>query len=449
MQVVHDPVNTAVETAPSEKNECEKKMTKCLKEILDNYQLPIQSEGRKVIEEFATSIQRSLVDKMHRIDPLFDAMHLAGKPKITGSVRHSLKVQNFNEFDVNLGLKLLINPENLRSVRIRESNVKGCKCFYTCTFPVRAWEWPLPRKCHRKSWRNIVEKFAIKGHLDERPQKWFLLKADGIRRWLQGLVARAIKELNAENWPGKSLVKQSRSGPAITLKIRLPPEISQRAKLHRDEENKFSIDLVPVILVPDEFIPTLDGYDKDNEFHLVPALPKVPPGQPPPPTFVFRGTFPTLETKHLEDRKVLKIVIRLLKVFRNENDLAPIASYYLVNLATTWDKRMKVKQNDVDGHLQDDKIGSIFVELLEILGKALRDGYLPMTLEPELNLIANLSEQFRTNSSSRLLGLTRRLKFAAEANNQSRVEKLLRRAFVKEKDDLYEALPFIHFLFND
>jgi hypothetical protein len=84
--------------------------------------------------------------------------------------------------------------------------------WFSYSFPRSAWTWPLPRARHRKAWRAIME--PVKGGDGDR----YRLRADGIRNWIQGLVHRALKEGKKKEKENFEVAKESRAGPAITLK---------------------------------------------------------------------------------------------------------------------------------------------------------------------------------------------------------------------------------------
>ena len=151
---------------------------------------------------------------------------------------------------------------------------------------------------------------------------------------MQGLIHRACRSGRLSDLGD---VSESRSGPAITLAY--SPKEGGICPI--------SIDVVPSIQLPDEiWQPTFD----DSVRHLLPAhferclvpvAPRVPPGAPPPPRHLLRGTFPHLEealyTK--EYKSVSLDVVRLLKVVRDENEWFGIASFFLENACTNYCER--------------------------------------------------------------------------------------------------------------
>ena len=77
--------------------------------------------------------------------------------------------------------------------------------WFHCRFPLAEWDFGKPRRHHRRVWRELYA--AKDGH------GW--LRADGIRRWMMGVVARALEGFRPENHEEtKDLagVKQTRSG---------------------------------------------------------------------------------------------------------------------------------------------------------------------------------------------------------------------------------------------
>ena len=191
-------------------------------------------------------------------------------------------------------------------------------------------QWPVPRARQRKAWRALFE--PVGGRVGGRVR----LRADGLRNWMQGLIHRVLQSGRLTDL---GAVTESRSGPAITLTFSPKGADDVGGGI-----SSISIDVVPSIQLPHEvWQPTFD----DSVRHLVPAhferclvpvAPRVPPGAPPPPRHLLRGTFPRLEEALYtrEYKSVALDVVRLLKVVRDENDWNGIASFFLENVCTNY-----------------------------------------------------------------------------------------------------------------
>lgn len=151
---------------------------------------------------------------------------------------------------------------------------------------------------------------------------------------MQGLIQRALQSGRLSDL---GVVTESRSGPAITL-------IFSPKGMKTDGIPSISIDVVPSIQLPEEvWRPTFDDTVRllvpaHFERCLVPVAPRVPPGAPPPPRHLLRGTFPRLEDALYtrEHKSVALDVVRLLKVVRDENEWSGIASFFLENVCTNY-----------------------------------------------------------------------------------------------------------------
>ena len=88
--------------------------------------------------------------------------------------------------------------------------------WYHCCFPVDQWQWPLPRKMHRRAWRNLFE--ARDG------QAW--LRADGIRHWMMGVVDRAWGNMEAGKLQDIQMIKETRSGATMCFFLPIAKDLS-------------------------------------------------------------------------------------------------------------------------------------------------------------------------------------------------------------------------------
>ena len=111
--------------------------------------------------------------------------------------------------------------------------------WFTCEFPSSAIKWPSPRGRRRKGWRALFERVPSPGDAGAAGDR-VRLRADGLRNWMQGLVHRALCRLRSAGLSDLGDVRESRSGPAITLAFS-PADM---------DVPSISIDVVPSILLP-------------------------------------------------------------------------------------------------------------------------------------------------------------------------------------------------------
>merc|ERR1719158_2732321 len=172
---------------------------------------------------------------MKDLDDFFVAMNPSFSLK--GSVKKKLKVGLADEFDLNLTMHLPLDESRMNEIKVEEAEDDLYASWFTCEFPSSAINWPTPRGRRRKGWRSLFERVSSS---EDAAGDQVRLRADGLRNWMQGLVHRALSRLRSAGLSDLGDVRESRSGPAITLAF----------SPARTDVPSISIDVVPSIQLP-------------------------------------------------------------------------------------------------------------------------------------------------------------------------------------------------------
>ncbi|GLH14161.1 Uncharacterized protein GBIM_18555 [Gryllus bimaculatus] len=171
---------------------------------------------------------------------------------------------------------------------------------------------------------------------------------DKFKSWMQGRVFKVLKAISVEG----TEVKQSSSGPAITLKIQ-----------HPLEDLKYSLDLVPSFLFTEKDWPKppvrgLPSSAKRKDWYVVP---KEPTSEEAP--VFWRMTFSTQEKELINNRGSVKHVIKLIKLLRDKENWINDLYSYAIKTVFLWECET------LDPDFWKQGIGFLFVYKLNIIGK--------------------------------------------------------------------------------
>ncbi|KAK7873058.1 hypothetical protein R5R35_000342 [Gryllus longicercus] len=263
----------------------------------------LSENERKKYTHNLEKILESIINQM-KTDETFKCLYR--NMGYTGSSYENLKISKPNEFDINL---MFVWPTD------------ACQVIYDTKQPGYV------------KLKINLENPALKKKRDEVPtfdkqiKKWIdkngFLMRDKFKSWMQGRVFKVLEAISVEG----TEVKQSSSGPAITLKIQQPLE-----------DLKYSLDLVPSFLFTEKDWPKppvrgLPSSAKRKDWCVVP---KEPTSEEEP--VFWRMTFSTQEKELINNRGSVKHVIKLIKM------LQKLVDVYLTDgkIMFYWDKKLNI-----------------------------------------------------------------------------------------------------------
>lgn len=140
------------------------------------------------------------------------------------------------------------------------------------------------------------------------------LKVNSFQGFFYGRFVKAIQKLGTGNPNATTILHYNPQGPAHTINV----------EAKEDKQFSYSVDFVPGILLNEEqsIIPIKGQWE---------AIPK--PNKKDNSVFnSFRASYYQQEHKIIEDKKQLKTALRLMKKFRDVNELDKIKSYFIKTL---------------------------------------------------------------------------------------------------------------------
>jgi len=182
------------------------------------------SKSNKIVEQF---VRYKLMNTMKEVDQLFKIMYR--DIYYTGSYYDGLRIENPDEYDLNIVLNLKLPRHTFRLVRNQSCSAGFVQL--QVDNPERTVSMNMPMY-------GLVQKFIKMLKSSGEDDKYFVMP-DAIRKWMNSVVDKALVELkkNKMNLNGIGIldVRRKTSGPATTLVIE-----------RECGSNNIDIDLVPV-----------------------------------------------------------------------------------------------------------------------------------------------------------------------------------------------------------
>ncbi|XP_044737675.1 cyclic GMP-AMP synthase-like [Chrysoperla carnea] len=349
--------------------------------------ISLNAEERKETNAFFYKFIPSFVNRMQDVDILFDSMFQS--ILYAGSYYEGLKIGKPDEYDLDLIFKLPINydaleitssPEKPGYVRIRISDLE-----------------------HRRLLKDQYwsERYKVMANwFDEN--KFFI--PDKFRYWLQSVVQKTI---NRYTYDSDQWICYSTSGPAITLHV-------------EKDDIEFSVDLVPVLQMQNRCPPSEicnirkskfleeDFYEENSEeedsvenkmlsWYVVPKPIKSGSNNTSGANLNWRLAFHDHEKKLISGNERLKPALRLLKKFRDSQNFAKIASYYLKTICLWELKKAKNKRLWTSGSLS-----KVFVHILKAFSEAIEICEIQYYWQKEHNLLSDINRSTIVDMGYRL-----------------------------------------------
>ncbi|KAK7873057.1 hypothetical protein R5R35_000342 [Gryllus longicercus] len=334
----------------------------------------LSENERKKYTHNLEKILESIINQM-KTDETFKCLYR--NMGYTGSSYENLKISKPNEFDINL---MFVWPTD------------ACQVIYDTKQPGYV------------KLKINLENPALKKKRDEVPtfdkqiKKWIdkngFLMRDKFKSWMQGRVFKVLEAISVEG----TEVKQSSSGPAITLKIQQPLE-----------DLKYSLDLVPSFLFTEKDWPKppvrgLPSSAKRKDWCVVP---KEPTSEEEP--VFWRMTFSTQEKELINNRGSVKHVIKLIKLLRDKENWINDLYSYAIKTVFLWECET------LDPDFWKQGIGFLFVYMLQkLVDVYLTDGKIMFYWDKKLNIIGKMKDSTRKNMRDRILIILKGLNSSLE-----------------------------------
>jgi len=296
-----------------------------LKEIYSNSISISESEKKMKVMLVQQFIKNDMIPIMKRTDIHFNILYQ--EIFHTGSYFDGLRVNNANEFDLNVLLKI---PGLKESAMLFED--KECDPgFATLKILGNVQEH---FDAQQKMYSNVE---LLKRKLLQQENNGWVLRPEKTRRWLQSILCKVLNGSELKQYYDKSGIQSislKESGPAMTLQILL--------------NSNCQVD------------------DNSPQWRL---------------------SFTDLEKKILYQHGCAKMVIKLLKYFRDCNpELQGLSSYSLKTLV------MLMIRKDPTFEWKEEKSPNIFLDSLTYLHQMLENEFLPFYFHPQSNVIEKLSK---------------------------------------------------------
>lgn len=270
------------------------------------------SERREYTEHY-NNVMQYIVAKLRERNTLFNSMFRTFE--LGGSYADGLKVAKPDEFDTDVILKL------------PGSAIRITKCPSKKDF--------VQIQILNKENSDLVRLMDEDGFLlQNEVLKWFtsildmVLYAETYENNVFNLITRGVRYE----------VKKSQSGPALTLKVKVPERFNEAGLPIR-----FDMDIVVSFLFErNDWIaakPYPEGVKQD--FYNWTAIPK--PDCSAPISRGFRASYRTIERDLINGRGKFKQVLRLFKKFRDTHGegLSNLKSYHIKTIFMLFDERLK------------------------------------------------------------------------------------------------------------
>ena len=364
-----------------------------LKEIYAKYISITDAEKRENVKvvEF---IKEVMIPLMKKQDILFDAMfHLVYH---SGSYYTGLRVNNANEFDLNFLLKLPIIDDSC--IQFNEDNCHPG--FTNCAIVGNLQDIIKPNFIH---FLPLLKSHILQNDMcPHRKKGIYLLKPGGLRQWLQSIVSRVLADHKlTQSYSANNIrcITPKTSGPAITLVITLV------------NGTQIDVDIVPIFRFNCRKILHLKvigaeltsywnkqgqrghsssgGLSLDDNFSVVPKTKNNLLHLPMTIiSYQWRLDFIDIEKRILYQMGCLKMVVKLLKYFRDCNHVIQGLSSYSIKTVV-----MLCIKEYPSYAWHEEKLSLYFLFALKKLNERLEQKCIPFYFHPNSNLLDNFEDR--------------------------------------------------------
>ena len=349
---------------------------------ISNMFISLQIDEVKKVNEQLQPVIVTLINHMKSEDSLFEKMYQ--QIVFCGSFYKGTKIEAPNEFDFNVTLKLPINYYYINYSSDRAGFIKISIEDNVQTRNIYTYK-DLTNTEIRQFNKLIDNNFV-------NPNKF--------RYWIKGIIDKVMNKLQKDGDKYRLLInnsytaniKKSESGPAITLIVNIP-----------DKTEDINVDLAPSlpfdINVIQKYIPKFDelkGFRNRNWFAIpVPVRTDCNDSDSSLASLYWRTAFSLQENEILARHGRVKQVIRLLKKFRNTQNMKNIASYYIETTCLN-------KLTELDTSINTISLSYFFFEMLKELQRVCEQGKLDYYWNKEYNLLSRISQIQMYNIAQRL-----------------------------------------------
>ncbi|GAB6022009.1 hypothetical protein CHUAL_006161 [Chamberlinius hualienensis] len=374
------PPNSNGGATTLEKAEKPESLKHILKEF-NNKRVRVSDEERKknmkILQELVLD---QFITAMKNADPLFKELYKENY--YTGSYYEGLKVSDANEFDLNMKLDL---PFKAEDVQIVYNNVPPGYAEYKIIKPLEVLLSRHPKWEIFKKLTSIMEG-------DRLSQK-------KINEWCQGVGDKALQQ-NRQKFEN---ITRSRHGPAFTLAIKM--------------ENKtlIDVDLVPVIQLK-KYPPSVRKVPQLKPDSVAFIVPKPTGNGANQTTTLFRISMPMVEREVIENKGCVKMLIRIFKAIRDNENWKSLASYFIKTVFMR-----EVEKNPTADYWSENRSDLLFIEMLKAFIEALKRKEINHYLFQKYNLISGINDSTIINIRQRLVLYLDK----AQSGNLAEFKKLL------------------------
>lgn len=363
------------------------KLEQILHEINRNFVRIEDDDRRRNVECFKTCVD-NMINRMKNVNQTFK--DLFQEVKYTGSFYEGSRVQEPNEFDINLVLRKPFD------VIIHEDN-------YT----------------HPGYVRLKLNQQVVQTTQNRDQCRWIqngFISAQAVNRWLEGVISTVFYQANAAGstigvngiYSVRVLTK---SGPAITLRMR-------HVNANRSTE-EIDVDFVPVFEFQHPTWPKKTrnippACSKSTKWCVTPKVEYDPSN--------WRLSFAFLEREMIHDKPNLKNIYRIMKRLRDCSvNLKNIKSYQIKSLFL-W------KVSLLGTEQWRKSMGRIFIMMLFELEDCLKSGEIPFFWDKRMNMIGMLRYELKRDMYGQI------------TNIRAKICRLLSENKIMELQDFMRAL---------
>jgi len=383
-------------TGPKEKTMAGSKTAVTVLQEVNAHHVKIDEQQRKetvkIVEMF---VKVELISRLKKLSPMFGILYR--EIGHTGSFYDGLRVADAKEFDLNLVFNLPV-PDAFLTVEDKKADQGFVRVGITKEMSVVLQQThPLAQR-EPEFTRTFLER-------DSNTGVNYLI-VDKMRRWMEGLLTKALDMPGDLAQFGIKGVTLRKSGPALTLLV------------DTLENGLVEIDLVPAFALKLSTLsnhPRIDSALKSmTGFYYV--IPKKSTKEVKNGDRQWRMSFPEQEKTMISQPglKCVKVVIKLLKTFRDKNQpLDGLSSY---SLKTVVMQMMKNKKY-LELWPSDKNLADLFILALETLHGYLVKGHIPHIYDAQSNLLWNMNSDTIENKRNWLARQIRDLKASKDQPN--------------------------------
>jgi len=316
-----------------------------------------------------------LLELMKQEDPLFRELS-SEAPLYVGSYFSGLRVNEPNEFDIDLVLQLPFSRDDI----VLNEGPPGY-----ATFELNDDLELLIRKKPQKA--LILQKLS-------RLFNGGKLNREKLLSWFQSVLQRGMLRLPQQL---QDIITCRKSGPAFTLTF----EVEQFGTI--------DVDLVPTIRFRGELPPGARDYFKYIVINKNPGFLLIPKGSKrlSDDEHLFRIALSETESELILDKGCIKMIIKLFKILRDCQGWDTIASYHIKMMFIT---QLMDTYVDATEYWHEKNLGKLFMEMLQVFYSSLAEQSLPMIFYPELNLYDEINSATMFNICQRVAKMIKDIK---------------------------------------